>query len=76
MSLRFRQVSEIATPPPIEWIWEGRFARGYISMFGGPGGVGKSALVASAEVAVLAGVPFLVGQTLQGPDIHADFDTD
>lgn len=76
MSLRFRQVSEIATPPPIEWIWEGRFARGYITMFGGPGGVGKSALVASLEVAVLAGVPFLGGQTLQGPVIHADFDTD
>ena len=45
-------------------------------MLGGTGGVGKSALVASLEVAVLAGLPFLGSETLQGPVIHADFDTD
>ncbi|WP_293909873.1 AAA family ATPase [Deinococcus sp.] len=76
MKLRFRQVSGIPTPPPIEWVWEGRIARGYITMLGGTGGVGKSALVASLEVAVLAGLPFLGGATSQGAVIHADFDTD
>ncbi|GAA5514933.1 hypothetical protein Dcar01_03697 [Deinococcus carri] len=76
MSLRFRTVSEIGTPPAIEWVWEGHIARGYVTMLGGPGGVGKSALVASLEVAVLSGLPFLGGQTMQGPIIHADFDTD
>ena len=76
MNLRFRQVSGIPTPPPIEWVWENRIARGYITMLGGTGGVGKSALVASLEVAVLAGLPFLGGATFQGAVIHADFDTD
>ncbi|CAM3974793.1 AAA family ATPase [Deinococcus marmoris] len=76
MSLRFRTVSEIGTPPPIEWVWENRIARGYVTMLGGAGGVGKSALVASLEVAVLSGQMFLGGGTIQGPIIHGDFDTD
>ena len=76
MSLRFRTVSEIPTPPPIEWVWEGRVAQGYVSMLGGTGGVGKSGTVASLEVAVLSGQMFLGGQTMQGAVIHADFDTD
>ena len=45
-------------------------------MLGGTGGVGKSALVASLEVAVLSGRMFLGGTTLQGAVVHADFDTD
>ena len=76
MSLRVRKVSDIPTPPPIEWVWENRIARGYITMLGGTGGVGKSSLIASLEVAVVAGLPFLDGSTLQGPVLHADFDTD
>ena len=76
MSLRFRTVSEIGTPPAIEWVWENRIARGYVTMLGGAGGVGKSALVASLEVAVLSGLPFLGAETTRGPIIHGDFDTD
>ena len=76
MKLRFRRVSDIPTPPPIEWVWENRIAKGYITMLGGTGGVGKSALVASLEVAVLSGRMFLGGTTLQGAVVHADFDTD
>jgi RecA-family ATPase len=51
-------------------------AQGTLALLGGPGGVGKSTLVAALEVAVAAGVPFLEREVAQGEVLHVDYDTD
>lgn len=60
----------------VNWLWEGFVAQGTLALLGGPGGVGKSTLVAGLEVAVAAGLPFLGASTVQGDVLHLDYDTD
>lgn len=76
MSLEFLTIGLTPAPPPVRWLWEGRAPLGCVTMIGGPGGVGKSALLAGLEVAVASGLPFLGAPVAQGDVIHTDFDTD
>ncbi|BCZ94313.1 hypothetical protein TthAK1_09300 [Thermus thermophilus] len=74
----FRVIPAHQLPPRLEvsWLWEGMVAQGTLALLGGPGGVGKSTLVAALEVAVAAGVPFLEREVAQGEVLHLDYDTD
>lgn len=74
----FRVIPAHQLPPRLEvsWLWEGMVAQGTLALLGGPGGVGKSTLVAALEVAVAAGVPFLEREVAQGEVLHVDYDTD
>jgi len=67
---------ELPTQTEIAWLWEGFIAQGTLALLAGPGGVGKSTLVAALEVAVAAGLPFLEAEVAEGEVLHVDFDTD
>jgi len=67
---------ELPTEAEITWLWEGFIAQGTLALLAGPGGVGKSTLVAALEVAVAAGLPFLDSEVAAGEVLHVDYDTD
>lgn len=71
-----KSAAELPREREVEWLWERLIARGTLSLLGGPGGVGKSTLVAALEVAVAAGVPFLEREVAKGEVVHLDYDTD
>lgn len=50
----FRRVSDIQAKP-IRWLWEGRIARGKVSMIAGNPGLGKSQVAASTAAVVSTG---------------------
>lgn len=68
--------NELPTKSVFVWAWSLRVAAGTVAFLGGPGGVGKSVLVAALEVAVATGRTFLDRETLHGDVWHLDFDTD
>lgn len=71
-----KTAAELPREREVDWLWEGLVARATLSLLGGPGGVGKSTLVAALEVAVAAGVPFLGREVAHGEVVHLDYDTD
>jgi len=73
---RVHTADTLPTRHEVAWLWEGMVAQGTLALLGGPGGVGKSTLVAALEVAVAAGVAFLEREVAQGEVLHVDFDTD
>ena len=52
-------VSDLPTQSEINWAWRNYLPQGAVSMLGGPGGVGKSVIVAALENSVASGKPFL-----------------
>lgn len=73
---RVHTADTLPTAYEVAWLWEGLVAQGTLSLLGGPGGVGKSTLVAALEVAVASGTPFLDREVAQGEVLHLDYDTD
>jgi hypothetical protein len=73
---RVHTADTLPTTHEVAWLWEGLVAQGTLALLGGPGGVGKSTLVAALEVAVAAGLPFLDREVAQGDVLHLDYDTD
>ncbi len=73
---RVHTADTLPTTHEVAWLWEGLVAQGTLALIGGPGGVGKSTLVAALEVAVAAGLPFLDREVAQGEVLHLDYDTD
>jgi hypothetical protein len=73
---RVHTADTLPTAHEVAWLWEGLVAQGTLALLGGPGGVGKSTLVAALEVAVAAGLPFLEREVAQGEVLHLDYDTD
>ena len=58
----YRQVSDIQAKP-INWLWQGRFARGKVSMIAGNPGLGKSQITASMAAIVTTGGQWPVDRT-------------
>lgn len=56
-------------PPPREWVVRYRIPAGEITLFSGPGGLGKSTLAMQLQVAMAAGLPWLGYQTTQGRSV-------
>jgi hypothetical protein len=73
---RVHTADTLPTAHEVAWLWEGLVAQGTLALIGGPGGVGKSTLVAALEVAVASGTPFLEREVAQGEVLHLDYDTD
>lgn len=70
------RVSDLPKESEISWALRNYLPLGAVSMLGGPGGVGKSVLVAALEVAIASGKPFLEAEVHQGAVLHLNFDTD
>lgn len=70
------RVTDLPEQVEIAWAWRNYLPLGTVSMLGGPGGVGKSVLVAALEIAIASGRPFLESEVQQGAVLHLDFDTD
>ena len=58
----YRRVSDIQAKP-INWLWQGRFARGKVSMIAGNPGLGKSQITASMAAIVTTGGQWPVDRT-------------
>ena len=76
MSFHVVSAAKLPTKRVVDWLWEGYVGQGTVALIGGPGGVGKSTLIAALEVAVAAGIPFLESSVKKGEVVHVDFDTD
>ena len=76
--LRWKNFSELTeAQPEIEWLWGNRLPQGTVSLLAGTGGVGKSLLVASLELSIVAGLGEFLEQPLGcGPVFHVDTDTE
>jgi hypothetical protein len=60
--ISYRRASDIQARP-IRWLWQGRFARGKVSLLAGNPGLGKSQLAASMASIVSTGGPWPVDRT-------------
>lgn len=56
-------------PPPREWVVKYRIPAGEITLFAGPGGLGKSTIAMQLQCAMAAGQPWLGYETAQGRSV-------
>lgn len=55
------------TPEEHEWLWHQRLELGEVTLLAGPGGIGKSTIVAEIMAAVTGGCPFPGGARVEVP---------
>jgi len=69
--LRVYSVAELLVEPSIDWLTNNIVARSTVTVFGGDGGVGKSATLIELATCIARGTPFL-GQfpTVQGKTLY------
>jgi putative DNA primase/helicase len=62
LAVEYRRMSDVASKP-IKWLWQGRFARGKVSMLAGHPGLGKSQIISSIAAIVTTGGLWPVDRT-------------